>query len=252
MIGCDTLLNMGFCYTLHSAPFQNNPPAIGFVIYDVSRHSEKKMDFSNYSRNLFNEPRNINESYNLLLGQKIDGSSWISPINNLPTTYVCSGDPETNIGWLDNLADDKRLLIGCNIGSVSPLDTIDFKVAVLIKRGTSNLNSVTQLKNCVRQGIIGINEPPISFIPSVFKLYQNYPNPFNPITKIKFDIPKISDVKIKIFDLLGREVITLVNEKMNTGSYEREFDASDFSSGVYFYKIEADNFNEVKKMVLIK
>jgi hypothetical protein len=89
-------------------------------------------------------------------------------------------------------------------------------------------------------------------IPSSYKLYQNYPNPFNPSTTIKFDIPKFSNVLVKIYDLTGREVLTLVNEKLNAGSYSLKWDASVYSSGIYFYKIEAESFADTKKMILVK
>jgi subtilisin-like proprotein convertase family protein len=89
-------------------------------------------------------------------------------------------------------------------------------------------------------------------IPGRFRLYQNYPNPFNPATTIKFDIAKNSEVKIRIYDILGREVNTLVNEFKNAGAYEVKFDASNMASGTYFYKIEASDFVDIKKMVLIK
>jgi Secretion system C-terminal sorting domain len=89
-------------------------------------------------------------------------------------------------------------------------------------------------------------------LPRVFKLYQNYPNPFNPVSLIKFDIPKESNVIVKIYDLLGREVKTLVNETKQSGSYEVLFDGMNYASGVYVYRIEAGNFTDVKKMVLLK
>ncbi|HEY5122801.1 MAG TPA: T9SS type A sorting domain-containing protein [Ignavibacteria bacterium] len=81
---------------------------------------------------------------------------------------------------------------------------------------------------------------------------NNYPNPFNPITKIRYDLPKNGYVKLVVFDALGREIETLVNEKQSPGTYEVTFDASQYSSGVYFYKIEAGDFNAMKRMVLIK
>ena len=89
-------------------------------------------------------------------------------------------------------------------------------------------------------------------IPEGFALYQNYPNPFNPTTKIKFDIPKASFVQLKIYDALGREIYELVNEELQSGVYEKTFDATLFPSGIYFYKLTSDNFNETKKMVLLK
>lgn len=91
-----------------------------------------------------------------------------------------------------------------------------------------------------------------SEIPRSFALYQNYPNPFNPVTRINFDIPKQEFVSIKLFDILGRTVKTLVSENMNAGRYYTELNAADLSGGVYFYKIEAGNFIVSKKLVLIK
>jgi subtilisin-like proprotein convertase family protein len=89
-------------------------------------------------------------------------------------------------------------------------------------------------------------------IPSNFSLSQNYPNPFNPATNIKFAVPSAGFVKILIFDMLGREVETLVNEKLNAGIYNADWDASKYSSGIYFYKLETGNFTEAKKMILVK
>ncbi len=91
-----------------------------------------------------------------------------------------------------------------------------------------------------------------SEIPQHYNLHQNYPNPFNPTSIIKFELPKSSNVTIKIFDILGREVETLVNEYKTSGNYEIQFDASQYSSGIYFYMMEAGDFVESKKMVLIK
>jgi len=89
-------------------------------------------------------------------------------------------------------------------------------------------------------------------LPSDFELYQNYPNPFNPSTTISFSLKKSSFVKLKVFDITGKEIKVLINERKQAGSYEMTFDATNLPSGVYFYQIEVDDFNEVKKMVLLK
>jgi carboxypeptidase T len=89
-------------------------------------------------------------------------------------------------------------------------------------------------------------------IPKTFALEQNYPNPFNPTTVIKYQLPKSELVTIKIYDVLGRQVASLINEKKDAGYYEITFDASSLSSGVYFYKIEAGDFVESKKMMVLK
>ena len=89
-------------------------------------------------------------------------------------------------------------------------------------------------------------------LPNVFALNQNYPNPFNPSTSIKYQLPKQAFVTIRVYDVLGREVTTLVNETKQAGYYEANFDASKLSSGLYFYKIEAGEFTDTKKMILVK
>lgn len=89
-------------------------------------------------------------------------------------------------------------------------------------------------------------------IPSESKLYQNYPNPFNPTTNIFFDIPKDGIVKLKVFDITGREIRTLVNEFRNAGQYLVAFNASELSSGIYFYILKSGDFASVKKMVILK
>ena len=89
-------------------------------------------------------------------------------------------------------------------------------------------------------------------IPNQFELSQNFPNPFNPVTTIKYQVPELSFVTLKIYDVLGSEIITLVNEEKPIGSYEIEFDATGLSSGIYFYKLQAGSFVETKKMILLK
>lgn len=95
-------------------------------------------------------------------------------------------------------------------------------------------------------------EPISNNIPNQFKLYQNFPNPFNPSTSIKFDVPKDGNVRLAVYDILGKEVKVLVNEFTKAGQYEIMFNASNLSSGTYFYRIETGSFTDVKKMILIK
>ncbi|MFA6457102.1 MAG: YCF48-related protein [Bacteroidota bacterium] len=88
--------------------------------------------------------------------------------------------------------------------------------------------------------------------PTAFALEQNYPNPFNPSTSIEYSLPKDSRVEIEVFDMLGRQVKTLVNEEKTSGTYKVRFNATSLSSGVYFYRMSSDNFFGIKKLVLIK
>ncbi len=96
-------------------------------------------------------------------------------------------------------------------------------------------------------------------LPVIFEMFQNYPNPFNPTTTIKYSIPAslnpsqgVTLTQLKIFDILGREVATLVNEAKAPGNYEVNFDAINLASGVYFYRLQAGSFVQTKKMMLMK
>ena len=97
-------------------------------------------------------------------------------------------------------------------------------------------------------GIVNINNQ----IPKKYSLSQNYPNPFNPSTMISFSIMNDENVRLKVYDLLGKEIATLVNKRLTTGTYDVNFDGSNLNSGVYIYRIETDNFSNSKKMILIK
>lgn len=90
------------------------------------------------------------------------------------------------------------------------------------------------------------------FAPAEFRLYQNYPNPFNPVTMIKYEVPKNSRVKISLYDILGQEVMNLGDEEKAAGRYELRFNAQSLPSGIYFYKLDAGNFTQTKKMILMR
>ncbi|MBK7105702.1 MAG: T9SS type A sorting domain-containing protein [Ignavibacteriae bacterium] len=100
--------------------------------------------------------------------------------------------------------------------------------------------------------VTSVEDNVLSEIPKQFSLSQNYPNPFNPVTKIRFALPEASVVKVKIYDIIGREVATILNKNLSAGSHELPFDASNLESGVYVYRISANNFSDSKKMILMK
>jgi hypothetical protein len=231
-------------------------------------------------------------AYIMMQGFKKDSTCWLDPTQLITppnfykkTKYIYSGDPETTIGWtetkghinncnhdssgsiLSNAGRDRRMVINSGEDNlvVMPGDTQTIVFCQLIAKGTSNLNSVTKLKqlaDVARQlynsgYVIGINKTS-SEVPSAFRLEQNYPNPFNPTTKIKFDIAPLSRgaggvwTELKIYDITGREIQTLVNEKLNPGTYEVTFDGSNYASGVYFYQLKTGDFVQTKKLVLLK
>lgn len=115
----------------------------------------------------------------------------------------------------------------------------------------SGTNSYDMVTIKYAQILIGIQNQE-GEIPAKFSLYQNYPNPFNPVTNIKIGVPTASEVKLIIYDNLGREVTTLVNKQLQPGTYEVEWDGTNYPSGVYYYTLAAGDYSETKKMVLIK
>jgi photosystem II stability/assembly factor-like uncharacterized protein len=103
-------------------------------------------------------------------------------------------------------------------------------------------------KNEIQVGISGVN----SEIPSGYSLSQNYPNPFNPTTKINFSIPTSGNVKLTVYNTVGKEVTVLLNQNLSVGSYTTDFDATNLTSGAYFYTLQSEKFSETKRMVLLK
>ena len=280
--------------------YGQDPPAVGFDLLKstVNKHASPPIVYNMTSFNHFTgtstpgpvcekDPNGEPEpAYQFMRGYKKDRTPWLNPIFNPPrkTKYCFSGDPESNSGWTEFIGKinncngdtigvvspsppgERRFVMssGADGLTMNPGDTQTIMIAQFIARGTSNLNSVTKLKQLddfiqafVDSGfVIGIN-PVSNKVPSQYILYQNYPNPFNPATKIKFEIPNElksdkSKVKIVIYDVLGREVEVLLNKKLSPGTYEVSWDASNYPSGVYFYRLFTDNVSLTRKMVLLK
>ena len=120
--------------------------------------------------------------------------------------------------------------------------------------GTGDTFYVTTTKNVYKvwASLITDNQLSTGSLPDTYSLSQNYPNPFNPSTVISFSLPVDSRVLIKVYDVQGREVQTLVNERLQAGTYETKFEGAGLNSGVYFYRLKAEGYSETKRMVLIK
>jgi hypothetical protein len=142
------------------------------------------------------------------------------------------------------------LPIEFGIGTASIIDSLIIKWPSGLEQKFANVTP-NIIYNITEGQPIGVNNNN-SIIPDKYSLSQNYPNPFNSMTNVKWQMINECEAKIVIFDLLGKEVITLVNEKLKPGTYQVLFDASQLPSGIYFYKLTADNFSEIKKMVLLK
>ena len=167
------------------------------------------------------------DSTKLICGFIIDSSAFFTDSLTLGDTITLF-NPEINNG----------IMLGLSIGTW----------VVYTKDSLSYSNIYARWTQRTEAGIKKIN----SEIPNTISLYQNYPNPFNPITNIRFDIPHSSHIKLIIYDALGREVATLVNEKLSAGSYEFKFNRSDLPSGAYFCRLITEDFMATKKLILIK
>ena len=195
--------------------FQNPPPAnynINFKVYGVISDINERIQFA------FTESNNFRK----------DTLSYLDQV-----TY---SNPEgTELSW--------KVVFTGDLSSTIPTGGDTLYLFTL--KGLSKYDTLRVFD--LPAGILNENN-----IPEQYSLAQNYPNPFNPFTTIRFEIPVSGNVSIKIYDILGSEVKTLVNEEKNAGKYEVVFNASKFASGVYFYQLRAGDFVSTKKMILLK
>jgi len=318
--GCDTTLNLGFCYNDGSdMSFGNNPPAFGTQLVQgpvsyipgktyIDLNLNNKFDFkidipldtayrykglhgvdtivgaknleifsyiaSNHGYPPPPIPDQANNYRNLQLGlQKhgvkvnpcdIDFGSVYPPsdCNKVNPLFWFSGDPVSKTGWIDETANDKRMMTNVGPFKLIKDEPQDIIVAYIAVRGTDALNSITEMKRIAKSTPLfvkknfGINIPSSEDtkmeIVNTFNLEQNYPNPFNPGTTINYELAKEEKVAIKVYDLLGNEIATLIEEVKPAGKYTINFDGSKLSSGVYFYRLISSSKILSRKMILLK
>jgi len=185
----------------------------------------------------------------------VELSSFVSTINRKDVTLNWSTSRETNNTGFDI---ERSVTNGewSKVGNVTGNGTITSPMNYsFTDRNLASGNYNYRLKQIDYNGnfeYFNLSNEVIIGIPAKFDLSQNYPNPFNPATMINYDVPFDGKVSLKIFDMSGREVVTLVNEVKTAGYYSVNFNASNLSSGVYFYSLSADNFTATKKMILVK
>ena len=307
-VGCDPYYHLGYVFNADNndgggtgSTYGTPPPAVGHMLLQgpiiaglpadsAFFNNEWKIGFKNLPMTSFTfylnastfyrdpqqgTPTGSIEFYNYMQGLIWDGTQYVSPVSSQPTVFPLNGDPIQGIGWYQGPGwplgpgpSDCRLVLNSGPITLAVGDTQEVVVAIFMAKGTSNLNSITLLKQKAQQiqnfygafvpNIVGVDDV-IDASPDEFMLMQNYPNPFNPTTKISFTIPSVtlrqaqSDIGVLliVYDVLGNEVAVLVNEEKPAGSYEVEFDASGLSSGVYFYKLQAGQFVQTRKMLMI-
>jgi hypothetical protein len=304
-VGCDSSTNLG--YIFNSTDFDNSygaaPPAIGYeflkgvllkgnetdsaYVDGAWKKGFKDLGLSVYVpifKNYWAAPKDWSqgtpqgamELHNILSGKLNLGTPFINLSTNQPFgNYPFSGDPETKTGVYEGgplglpiSAYDRRFIISSGPFTFAPGDTQNVTVAIFLVRGTSNVNSVTKLKETAKLITSFYNqhlsdvEKDEQVLPEQFALYQNYPNPFNPETVISYQLAVNSKVSLKVYDILGKEVAILVNEEKSAGKYQVNFNTQrttnsafggkQLASGVYFYQLRAGQFVQTKKFVVLK
>jgi len=235
-----------------------NLPMTGFVFYVNNSYIYKDPSFGVYNGSV--------EMYNNMQSLSHEGTAFIDPIGNTETKFCLSGDPVGGTGWYQGdgwpsgeAPGEHRYLMSSGPFTMAPGDTQEVVYAIFMARGSSNINSVAKLKSLAgglkefhNTGTLTNVQAIQINVPANYELFQNYPNPFNPTTTITYQIPKNDHVTVKVYDILGREVATLVNQFQKVGKYNVELNAANLASGVYMYSIQTTDYRNTKKMILMK
>lgn len=255
----------------YNGPGNNNDRSFGIVVDNagnsyITGYSMNSNSNTDYVTIKYNSSGTSSWTKNYDgIGNNQDTAYGIYISKNYTQVYVTGGSAnDTGAGKLDAVTVKYDAITGTQL-EFDVYDGEDHKndVAVAITADTSkNLfiagytqtltngdNWITKrfpLGNLIKVNMISTQ------VPQNFKLYQNYPNPFNPSTIIKFDVQKTAFVKLKIYDILGRVVVVLVNQYLKVGSYEAMFSTPSLASGLYFYELTAEDYKDTKKMILIK
>jgi len=221
----------------------------------------------------YGDPNTLSELRNFLLGglnrygNRLEPCSWeygngstIADCKQVNPKYMYSGNPVTGTGWLNTVPMDQCFLASSGPFQLEKGKPADIVVAYIIGAGDTPLNSITKALagaqnfkryfdsnfstyTGVKNGAATVNS---------FELFQNYPNPFNPATKIKYNLPAEQKITLKVFNTLGQMVKCLVDEVQNGGEHEAVFNASDLSSGIYFYELKTETGSAARKLLLLK
>lgn len=183
-----------------------------------------------------------------------------SPIDTINTkVYIKKSGGQTwnEISVTERINDDFYGIVHtCEVGKYADSDSSGFDIKITVQDKDKHVTELTMEPAFVVEGYpytaVGQNEPGVVSMPKEYNLFNNYPNPFNPTTIISYSLPKQTYVELKIYDMLGREVSTLVNKEQIAGEYKIKFDGTSLPSGIYIYSIHAGEYRASKKLMLLK
>lgn len=288
-IGCDSTLNLAYQYNADNNDegyYGYNPPAMGYkLLQGPILKSNNAADSAHYNNNWYAGLNNLRMSsfsfyyydfwhnvlceetnipftrYWMLNGLFCDGSPMINPSSGISTKFPYSGNPLNSSGWfMINEPSDYRFYLNTGPITMAPADTQEVVIAIIAAQGTSNLQSIAELKKSAKtvQYFYDNYNPELTNasytppLPGYYHLSQNYPNPFNPKTKIDYELPINGFTALAIYDILGNRISTLVNKEQTAGSHSINFDATNLSSGIYFYTLTSNSYTKTRKMILMK
>jgi hypothetical protein len=256
--------------------FVHRGQILGITEYPGARNQSlsSAVNYMNFDP-VLNDPTNKEEARNFMLGltklgDLIDPCTWDHgevrggvDCTTVDPMFWYSGNPVTNYGWINITPEDQRQMQNMGPFKLTKGDEQEVFVSYAIGQGSDALASIDEAKYVsdfshvfheinFNEIILSVKSKNLNTHPEEFSLYQNYPNPFNPSTKIRFAISDFGFTLLRVYDVLGKEVATLINEEKSAGAYEVKWNASGLPSGVYFYQLQTNGFVETKKTILIK
>lgn len=267
-------------YTLLQGPLVHAPGNSG--VFNFQRRNNYRnlpmTSFAYYSPGTTLNPPQIADYsgteawYNIFQGFTPDSENQTpylvgnGPNTGSPTVFPLSGDPNTqasqdNDGFGNNFPPGDRLFaISSGPFQMQPGDSQEVIYAVSGGNLPSTqytsfndmISNIEWVRNFASSTLVGIDDRPSGQVPGNFTLHGNYPNPFNPSTTIVYSLPKTAQVLLQVYDVLGKEIATLIAQQQAPGEYRIPFSATNLGSGLYFYKLQVDNASEVRKMIYIK
>jgi hypothetical protein len=279
LVGCIPNANAFFCYNGQAGDtkFAGPPPVIGFKLIEgpiipsegaiawvdgkeVPDHANLELySFVMYINNL--DPSNYAESYQFMQGldAKNDGIPYVDPTTGEETRFMLSGDPISGTGWIDDTPADRRMMASVGPFDFRPGDTQQVVFKMSVGQGENFTQSFVAMVDCLNANNTptGAEGEETLALPTEFRVRQNYPNPFNPSTIISYALPERANVEVTIFNILGQKVTTLIRKSQPAGEYTAVWNGVDVSgqpvaSGIYFYRVQAGENVQTRKMMLLK
>ncbi|MDX9856541.1 MAG: FlgD immunoglobulin-like domain containing protein [candidate division Zixibacteria bacterium] len=282
LIGCDSVDNIFYCYNgdaeddLANGGYGMQPPAVGVKLL-AGPLVPSPGDTAIFDRTLVPDYRNLDlysvvtyptggdpavvaESWNVVRGLNVNGTTKINPVSGLPSRMWMTGDPVGGTGWLDTAPADRVMMAAVGPFTFNPGDSQFVLLKIAVGQGTNHLSSITDLRAVLNNPAgtpTGVGDDPRVSLPLSASLEQNYPNPFNPSTVIRYTLPVQSDARLTVYNVLGQEVATLVDRNQPAGTHSVIWNGCDsrgmpVASGVYYYRLSTEAFSDARKMVLIR